>query len=136
MKTPWIILILMLAGASGFLLSAFLHARSASPAYVEPERTFHYPMTFVKHLEGKPHQGKLIYQAYCASCHAPHPSIPLSAPLLGDKAAWAPYQKIGLENLLKMAAHGNGGMPARGGCFECSDEYLKKAIQYILDQSR
>jgi len=37
-----------------------------------------------------------------------------------------------MDTLLKMTIQGVGAMPARGGCFECSDGQLKEAIIYML----
>jgi cytochrome c5 len=61
--------------------------------------------------------------------------IDVNAPRLGDKKAWLMRQKLGLTNLLKITVNGKGAMPARGGCFECSDKQLLMAIQYILNNS-
>ena len=78
---------------------------------------------------------KKIFQGYCGHCHSEEPIIPLGAPRIGDKKLWAALDKQGIDKLLKSTENGFGRMPARGGCFECSDAQLKQAIQYILSQS-
>ena len=42
---------------------------------------------------------------------------------------------LGMPVLLKLTIDGKGAMPARGGCFECSDEQLMDVIKYIVSQS-
>jgi cytochrome c5 len=44
-------------------------------------------------------------------------------------------RQLGLDILLNITVNGVGAMPARGGCFECSDEQLRTTIRYILDHS-
>ena len=124
-----------LAGVGGLVASIFIHRQPTPPPYVEPTRTAHYPITFVSQLKDDPHAGKKIFQEYCATCHAKNSVIPVNAPRIGDKAAWAPFKKIGFEMLFKLAAEGYKAMPARGGCFECSDKQLKAAIRYMLKNS-
>ncbi len=92
----------------------------------------HRPITFLKEIENKPCEGVKIVQEFCASCHAPHPLIPLNAPIQADKQAWLPRVKSGLATLFKHVEEGYGAMPARGGCFECTDKQLYLAIIALL----
>ena len=62
--------------------------------------------------------------------------IDLRVPRIGDQKAWRALRAQGVSVLLNMTVKGLGAMPARGGCFECSDEQLGETIQYILDQSK
>lgn len=77
--------------------------------------------------------GQSIYEKSCAVCH--HDGI-AGAPRFRDEKDWQPRllnKKI--EDLVAIAIKGINAMPARGTCFECSDEDLKNAIQYMLPQS-
>jgi cytochrome c5 len=78
-------------------------------------------------------KGKEIYDTKCFTCHA---SGVAGAPKFGDKAAWAPRIETGMDSLLAVSIKGKGAMPPKGTCMDCSDEDLKAAIQYIVDNSK
>jgi cytochrome c5 len=72
----------------------------------------------------RPDDGRLadLYAHACKACHATAGS---GAPLVEDRAAWAPRLAKGEAALLKSAIEGYRGMPAGGQCFSCSrDDYL------------
>ncbi len=92
----------------------------------------HNPEATLSQLENDPHAGKKIYQYYCKTCHAAQPVVNVGAPIIGDAKSWAPYLSKNIDNLVLQVDQGIGNMPARGGCFECSDEQLKQAIIYML----
>lgn len=134
----------VLAAVSGGGLSWFLHGQNhndlstntaLTPVVVGDSRTFHYPLTFVASLKNDPDPAPKIFKAYCGHCHAPNPIIPVNAPIIGHKADWVSRRSLGIDLLFKLSSEGYAAMPARGGCFECSDELLKKTIQYMLDHS-
>lgn len=129
-------MIFVLSGILGFATS-YYHSHQSSQQYVMPHEieTFHYPATFVNQLIDDPQAGKKIFKEFCSSCHGAPPLIDVHAPLIQDKKAWDINQKLGMKTLLNITIHGSGAMPARGGCFECSDGQLRQAIQYILDSS-
>lgn len=77
-------------------------------------------------------KGKEIYQAVCMACHAAGVA---NAPKFGDKAAWAPRLKDGLENTLTKAIKGLNAMPPKGG-FTGPDEEFKAAALYIINNSK
>jgi len=135
----YVICLFILSGLSGFLFSLYMHrdqslaARSNDIQLIE---TFHSPAIFVKQLIGDPFAGKKIFREFCASCHADVPIIDIAAPRLHDEKAWKFRRKIGENNLLKITINGAGAMPARGGCFECSDDQLRETIRYILQESK
>ncbi len=72
-------------------------------------------------------KGEQVYNMHCVACHG---SGVAGAPKHGDKAAWAPRLKQGEAVLFQHAKNGFKAMPAMGTCSECTDEELKKAIQY------
>ena len=126
----WISLFLI-AGITGLLTSIWTHQLPSLP-FVEPTRTVHYPLTFVAHLKNDSHVGKKIFYAYCASCHGNNAIISVGAPRVRNKKEWVPFEKMGMAQLFALASQGYGAMPARGGCFECSDDQLKAAIDYLI----
>ncbi len=96
------------------------------------ESVKHHPQDFLTSIQGKPDEGKQIVQHFCSNCHDQRPLINLGAPRPGEKADWLVRLNQGFEILFKHSSEGYHAMPPRGGCFECSDEQLKKAIQVML----
>ena len=72
--------------------------------------------------------GKATYDAVCAVCHAAGVA---GAPKLGDKAAWAPRIKAGLDALYTSAIKGKGAMPPKGGNTALSDADVSAAVDYM-----
>jgi len=131
-----IIFALVIAAIAGFTTSLFLHAKNPSVVSIEKTRTFHYPMKLINQLKNDPQAPQKIYQEYCAACHAAEPLIDIKAPRVGFKKEWEPFCKLGTRNLLRLANHGVGAMPARGGCFECDDILIEKTILFMLNKTR
>lgn len=77
--------------------------------------------------------GEAVYNSVCVACHGTGAA---GAPRVGDKAAWAPRIATGMDALLKTAINGRGAMPPRGTCGNCSDEELKKAVEYMVSKSQ
>lgn len=92
----------------------------------------HHPTEFLNTIAGLPDEGRRIVEHYCATCHASDPLIPMGAPRIKQPADWAARLKQGISLLFKHTEEGYGAMPARGGCFECSDEQLMLAIEAML----
>ncbi|MGZ8260093.1 MAG: c-type cytochrome [Caldimonas sp.] len=70
-----------------------------------------------------------IVRSRCATCHQ---SGQDGAPKIGERAAWIPRLKRGLDALVASAVHGHGPMPARGGVPDLSDVELRGAIVYMF----
>jgi cytochrome c5 len=70
-----------------------------------------------------------LYTA-CAACHD---AGVLNAPKLGDKAGWSERMGKGLDTLYANAINGIGGMPAKGGRADYSDDDIKVVVDYMLD---
>jgi cytochrome c5 len=133
-----LIFCLALSGFLGFIVSLYMHIEKPKPASLNDTQlieTFHYPASFVKSLKNDTQAGMKIFKEFCSSCHAVEPLIDVNAPRIGDKTAWAARKKMGMTHLLNLSIHGIAAMPARGGCFECSDEQLRETIDYILKKS-
>ena len=92
----------------------------------------HHPQDFLTKIAGSPDEGEQIVQHYCANCHALKPLISLGAPRIGQEADWSPRLKADLAVLFKHTDEGLNAMPARGGCFECTDKQLMLAILAML----
>jgi cytochrome c5 len=71
-----------------------------------------------------------IVQNQCAKCHQ---SGQEGAPKIGDRQAWIPRLKKGLDPLVASAIHGHGSMPARGGLPDLSDQEIRGAIVYMFN---
>lgn len=81
--------------------------------------------------------GKSVFGKTCALCHAAGVA---GAPKPGDKADWGPRIAQGNDILFKHASEGftgaKGMMPARGGNSALTDDEVKSAIAFMVDQSR
>lgn len=81
--------------------------------------------------------GKSVFGKTCALCHGAGVA---GAPRPGDKADWGPRIAQGNEVLYKHALEGFSGakglMPPRGGYSKLTDEEVKAAVGFMVDQSR
>jgi cytochrome c5 len=73
--------------------------------------------------------GEQVVQAQCRKCHEAGTG---GAPRIGDRDAWIPRLKNGLDQTVRSAMKGHGGMPARGGLADLSDAELRNAIIYMF----
>lgn len=81
--------------------------------------------------------GKDVYNSACFACHGTGAA---GAPKLGDKAAWSARIAQGLDVLSDHAINGftggKGVMPAKGGNPALSDDAVKAAVKYMVDESK
>ena len=77
--------------------------------------------------------GEAIYKTNCLACHGTGAA---GAPKLGDAAAWAPRIAAGMDTLMANASNGLKAMPPKGLCMTCSDEELRGAVEYMVNNSR
>jgi cytochrome c5 len=73
--------------------------------------------------------GKSIYDVTCVACHGTGAA---GAPKAGDKAAWAPRMKTGMESLYSNALKGKNAMPPKGGNLALADAEVKAAVDYMV----
>jgi cytochrome c5 len=73
--------------------------------------------------------GKGIYDKVCHVCHATGVA---GAPKAGDKAAWEPRLKEGMDAVYAIALKGKGAMPPKGGAAQLSDAEVKSAVDYMV----
>ena len=76
--------------------------------------------------------GEQVFAAVCTACHTAGVA---GAPKVGDNAAWAPFIKAGFDEMMKVALHGKGGMPAKGGNPALSDFEVARAVVYMANKS-
>ena len=77
--------------------------------------------------------GKTVYAQTCVACHATGLA---GAPKMGDKEAWRAHIEHGQDHMVESVIKGKGAMPARGGNAKLSDDEIKAAVSYIIEQSR
>jgi cytochrome c5 len=73
--------------------------------------------------------GEQVVKAQCVKCHETGVG---GAPKIGDRVAWIPRFKQGVDPLVRSAINGHGGMPARGGLANLTDQELRSAIVYMF----
>lgn len=76
--------------------------------------------------------GEVLYKQACQVCHAAGVA---GAPKFGDKAAWAPRIKTGMDAMYAIATNGKNAMPPRGGT-TASDADLRAAVDYMAAAAR
>ncbi|MDO4896986.1 MAG: c-type cytochrome [Moraxella sp.] len=81
-------------------------------------------------VEGVARPGDQLYKAICATCHD---AGLVGAPKTGT-SDWASRLAKGKATLYDHAINGFNAMPARGGA-DISDDEVKNAVDYILEQS-
>ena len=77
--------------------------------------------------------GKDVYNSVCMSCHM---SGAAGAPITGKADHWTDRLAKGNDTLYANAINGIGVMPAKGGLMSLSDDEVKLAVDYMLDQSK
>ena len=84
-----------------------------------------------------PTAGKAVYELACVTCHGAGLA---GAPKLGDRGDWGPRVAQGVAMLEQHAIQGYQGsvgfMPAKGGRPDLSDEAVRNAVDYMVEQSR
>ena len=75
-------------------------------------------------------RGEQVVQMQCGKCHQTGVG---GAPKIGDRDAWIPRLKLGLDLLVRSAINGHGPMPPRGGMNELTDTEIRGAIVYMFN---
>jgi cytochrome c5 len=78
-------------------------------------------------------KGKAVFESTCVACHG---SGVAGAPKVGDKAAWAPRIKEGIDTLHQAALKGKNAMPPKGGNPSLSDADVMAAVDYMVSQAK
>jgi cytochrome c5 len=77
--------------------------------------------------------GKKTYDSVCTACHTAGVA---GAPKLGDKAAWAPRIKQGMDALMQSVIKGKGAMPPKAGNAALSDAEIHAAVEFMVSQAK
>lgn len=85
--------------------------------------------------EQGPRSGEQVYQKFCSTCHKTGVA---NAPKFADKAAWEPRVAKGKDVLYQSAINGVAGtaMTPKGSCMNCSDDELKAAVDYMVENAQ
>jgi len=76
--------------------------------------------------------GEATYNKTCLSCHAAGLA---GAPKLGVAEDWAPRAAKGLDALVASSLAGvPPAMPAKGLCFDCSEDDMRNVVAYMLSK--
>ena len=76
--------------------------------------------------------GEALYKQACVACHAAGVA---GSPKFGDKEAWAPRIKTGLDMLTTSAIKGKGAMPPKGGS-AASEADIRSAVEYMVNAAK
>jgi len=71
------------------------------------------------------------YQQSCFACHGTGAA---GAPKLDDKAAWENIMAKGMDAVMVNVMNGINVMPAKGLCFDCSEDELMAIVGYMSSQ--
>ncbi len=77
--------------------------------------------------------GEQLYKTVCFACHATGVA---NAPKFGDKAAWEPFIKTGMDAMVQVAMQGKPPMPPKGGAANASEEDIRAAVQFMVDAAK
>ncbi len=76
-------------------------------------------------------EGESVYDGACKACHAAGVA---GSPKLDDKAAWEPRIAQGVDALVASVLNGKGAMPAKGGNPSLSEDQIRAAVTWMLEQ--
>ena len=82
-----------------------------------------------------PRSGKDVFDGACMACHATGAG---GAPKVGDAAAWSARIAKGIDALYASGLNGvpGTGMMAMGTCMTCSEDEIKAAVDYMVENSK
>ena len=141
-KTPQqlivVVLLAFVVPIVGIVLTVqlVLNRPKADPAALKPEAVSARlqpvgKIEFGAAGSGAAKSGEEIVKEVCAACHQAGVA---NAPKLGDKAAWAPRLKLGLDGMLQSVIKGKGAMAPRAGT-SLTDQELASATVYMANQA-
>ena len=106
--------------------AALVAAAPAAPAPVAA------PATTVQVAASASGNGEALYKQVCTACHA---QAVAGSPKFGDKAAWAPRIKTGIDALTASVIKGKGAMPPKGGS-AASEADIRATVQYMVNAAK
>ncbi|CAB3851352.1 c-type cytochrome [Achromobacter sp. CF-sbj1-Ac2-l] len=106
---------------------------AAAPAAAAPAAAAPAPAPAPQQAAAVNPAGETLYKSVCFACHATGVA---NAPKFGDKAAWEPYIKTGMDAMVKVAMQGKPPMPPKGGAANASEDDIRAAVQYMVDAAK
>jgi cytochrome c5 len=76
--------------------------------------------------------GEALYKQACVACHA---ASVAGSPKFGDKVAWAPRIKTGIDAMTASVIKGKGIMPPKGGS-SASDADIRAAVEFMVSAAK
>lgn len=76
--------------------------------------------------------GRKVYEAYCSTCHN---QALFKAAKPSNSDIWQAKLDQGIEVLYHRTIKGYKGMPAKGGCNDCTNLEVIAAVKYLLQLS-
>lgn len=80
--------------------------------------------------QGAARTAEQVVKSVCAACHETGKN---GAPRIGDRNAWIPRLKQGVDNVVGAAIRGHDGMPPRGGQANLTDAEIRNAVLYMFN---
>ncbi len=125
-----------------FVFSSLICAASPSEEQqqieqrIQPVGQVHVQEEKVKNQEQttkKETAGQKIYERFCVVCHR---DGLVGAPKFHDEQGWkSRLSGRTLDDLVAAALKGLNAMPAKGTCYECNEDDIKAAVEYMLPKS-
>jgi cytochrome c5 len=100
-------------------------------AYMVNQSGGHWTESVSRTARAPDRTGEQVVQARCIKCHQTGEG---GAPKIGDRAAWIPRVKLGLDAVIRSAINGHGGMPARGGQADLTESEMRSAVIYMFNK--
>lgn len=80
--------------------------------------------------EKKEAVGQKVYERFCVVCHR---DGLVGAPKFRDDSSWkSRLSSKTMAELVNSALKGLNAMPAKGTCYECNEDDIKLAVEYML----
>ena len=77
-----------------------------------------------------------VEATYMQSCFACHNSGAGGAPKLDNADDWNSRMEKGMEGVMANVINGVNAMPAKGLCFNCTNEDLQALVEYMYSSSQ
>jgi cytochrome c5 len=89
-------------------------------------------------VNGAPERsGEEVFEANCANCHSGgFGGFFTGAPKVGKKKHWESLLPKGIDTLTANTINGIGEMAPRAECTVCTDEEIRAAVEYMVENSQ
>lgn len=109
-----------------------LQGQTCQRAVAQPEPDASLPEEPESENIAAQYDGEALYAS--AGCGACHTAGIAGAPATGDNAAWTARLAQGTDTLYANAIKGIGAMPPKGGRFNFSDDEIRAAVDYMIEE--